>query len=183
MADSVVIPDDRIPLYNPQWLDSILAAAEVALTAIVDVAAMNDVELPAKQLVYVGTVPRDCELVAVSVSTYGFGRPGDPRAGPSGSTCWLPGVVTLNAEITRCVPEENQVRAPGRYASGVVQLPETAAMEDHARTVMQDMMILLEASSVASNYPYDGAGAESNVMVTDPSGGMQSTLMTLTMQV
>lgn len=183
MTEMPMVPEDRLPLYENGWVDNISVAAEAALTAIVDVAAHNDVELPSRQIIYVGTVPKDCEQVAVSVSNYGFGRPGDPMSGPSGDQCWLPGVVTLNAEITRCVPENNQVKPMGRYASGIVNLPENAAMEDHARTVMRDMMILLEAGNVASNYPFEAAGSEASVLVTDPASGYQSVFLTLTLQV
>lgn len=183
MTEMPVIPPEREELYQNGWIDSIAMAAEAALTAIVDVAAVNDVELPARQIIYTGTVPKDCEQVAVSVSTYGFGRPGDPMSGPTGDECWLPGAVTLTAEITRCVPENNQVRAPGRYATGIVNLPTSIAMEDHARQVMRDMMILLEAGNVASNYPYPAAGAEASVLVANPEGGYQSVFLNLTMQV
>lgn len=183
MADMPVIPEDRLDTYQDGWVDSIALAAEAALTAIVDVAAVNDVELPARQIIYVGTVPKDCEQVAVSVSNYGFGRPGDPMPGVSADQCWLPGAVTITAEITRCVPETNQVRPMGRYATGMVDLPTGTAMEDHARTVMRDMMILLEAGNVASNYPYPGAGSEASVLVANPEGGYQSVFLSLTLQV
>lgn len=182
-----LIPEHRYSLYDSTtdvpWIDSIQFAAEAALTAIVDVAAANEVPLPERQIIYVGTTPQDCEQVAVSASSYGFGRPGDPSAGPTGSQCWLPGSVSLNAEITRCVPEENQARPMGRYATGKVSLPSNAAMEDHAKTVMKDMMILLEAGTVAANYPYEGAGSEASVLVTDPQSGYQTVFLTLMMQV
>lgn len=183
MTDLPTIPDERLGIYENGWVDSIAMAAEAALMAIVDVAAANDIELPSRQIIYTGTVPKDCEQVAVSVSNYGFGRPGDPIAGPSGNDCWLPGAVTITGEITRCVPENNQVRAPGRYATGIVNLPTNVAMEDHARKVMRDMMILLEAGNVASNYPFEGAGSEASVLVANPEGGYQSVFLTLTMQV
>lgn len=182
-----MIPEHRYDLYDYDgevpWIDSIQFAAEAALTAIVDVASYNGVELPSRQLIYVGTTPQDCEQVAVSVSNYGFGRPNDPIAGPTGNDCWLPGAVSLNAEITRCVPEENRARPMGRYATGKVELPTNAAMEDHAKTVMRDMMVLLEAGAVASNYPHEGAGSEASVLVTDPQSGYQSVFLTLTLQV
>lgn len=183
MTDLPLIPDDRRELYSGGWIDSISMAAEAVLMSIIDVAAVNDVELPSRQIIYTGTVPKDCEQVAVSVSTYGFGRPGDPMSGPSGSQCWLPGVVTITAEITRCVPENNKVTAPGRYSTGIVNLPTSVAMEDHARTVMRDMMLLLEAGNVASNYPYESAGSEASVLVADPDGGYQSVFLSLTIQV
>lgn len=183
MTDMPLIPEERMETYANGWVDSIAMAAEAALMAIVDVAAANDVELPSRQIIYTGTVPKDCEQVAVSVSNYGFGRPGDPMAGPSGNDCWLPGVVTITAEITRCVPETNQVKAPGRYATGIVNLPASVAMEDHARSVMRDMMVLLESGNVASNYPYEAAGTEASVLVANPEGGYQSVFLSLTMQV
>lgn len=182
-----LIPETRYSLYDSDdvvpWIDSIQFASEAALSAIVDVAAYNDIELPSRQLIYVGTPPQDCEQVVVSVSTYGFGRPGDPISGPTGNDCWLPGSVAINAEITRCVPKENQARPLGRYGTGRVALPTDAAMEDHAVTVMRDMMILLEAGAIASNYPHEGAGSEASVMVTDPQSGYQSVFLTLMMQV
>lgn len=183
MADLPVVATDRLEMYTPEWIDAISVAAEAALSSIVDVAAHSEIELPSKQLIYVGTVPQDCELVAVSASTYGFGRPGDPGPAIDSTGCWYPTSVSLNAQITRCVPETNQVRPMGRYATGLVELPDSISMEDHARTVMRDMRLLLEAANVASNYPYPGAGAEANVMVTDPQDAYQTVIMSLTLQV
>lgn len=177
----VIVPEDRIALYNSDSVKDIQKTAEIILTAIADIAAYCEIELPSRQIVYVGTVPRDMEQVAVTVSTAGFGRPGDPMQGPGiNNDCWLPKRATFNAEITRCVPESNQVRAPGRYASGAVNLPSQASMEDHAATVMADMMVLLEAAQVASNYPFEGSGAEANVMVLDPESGYQSVVLSIT---
>lgn len=177
MTDLPLLPDERKEAYNDGWIDNLATTATNLLTAIQDVAAYHDIELPSRQLIYVGTVPKDCEQVAVSVSTYSYGRPGDPGAGTN--ICWMPTVATLTAEITRCVPENNQVRAMGRYTAGTTTLPTDIAMEDHARTVMRDMMVLLEAGNVASNYPIESSGSEANVLVADPSGGYQSVFLSL----
>ena len=193
MAEGLVVPEDRSTLYDTEiaegvsWIDSIALGADAILGAIIDVAAMNDVELPSSQFIYVGTPAKDCEQVAVTVGSYGFGRPGDPMAGPGltgndEANCWLPGVVQYTAEITRCVPEDNTPRTQSRYGNGLV-LPDTVAKEAHAKTVMRDMMILLEAGNVASNYPYPSAGSEANVLVADPQGGYQSVFLTVSIQV
>lgn len=183
MVETPTIPEDRLEHYTPDWVDSISAAARVALESIVDVAERNGVVLPTRQIIYVSTVPKDCEQVAVSVGTYGFGRPGDPMPGPDVNRCWYPTSVTLTAEITRCVPENNKVRPMGRYATGMVELPSNTAMEEHAEVVMRDMMVLLEAANIASNHPVPGTGTEASVMPADPQGGYQSVFLTLTMQV
>ena len=177
MTELPLLPDERKEAYNDGWIDNIATTATNLLTAIQDVSAYHDIVLPSRQLIYVGTVPKDCEQVAVSVSTYSYGRPGDPGAGTN--MCWMPTVATLTAEITRCVPENNQVRAMGRYTTGTTTLPTDIAMEDHARTVMRDMMVLLEAGNVASNYPIESSGSEANVIVADPSGGYQSVFLSL----
>lgn len=183
MPDSIVISPDRQELYdnNDEYLDTIFKGAEVILMAILDVAAANDITLPTNQLVYIGQVPADCEHVSVSVSTAGFGRPGDPMGGPT--DCWAPHRATYTAEIARCVPKDNQVRSPGRYASGVVELPSSVAMEDHARTLMRDMKLLLESAAVASNFPFEDAGSEANVLVLDPENGFQTVSMSITIGV
>lgn len=180
MTDIPMLQDERKEFYQSHegWIDAIATSATNLLTAIQDVAAFHEIELPARQLIYAGTVPKDCEQVAVSVSTYAYGRPGDPGAGMN--VCWMPTVATLTAEITRCVPENNQVRSMGRYTVGTTVLPTDIAMEDHARTVMRDMMILLEAGNVASNYPVEESGSEASVLVADPSGGYQSVFLSLT---
>lgn len=183
MTEAPTIPADRQEQYTPEWIDSISVASRVVLDSIVDVAESNGVVLPTRQIIYVSTVPKDCEQVAVSVGSYGFGRPGDPQPGPDPNGCWYPTVVTLTAEITRCVPENNQVRPMGRYATGMVELPSNTAMEEHAEVVMRDMMVLLESANVASNYPFPGSGTEASVIPADPQGGYQSVFLTLTLQV
>lgn len=175
------LEEDRIQYLETSWVDDLQYAANVVLTSIQDVAAYSDITLPERQIIYISTTPQDTEQVAVTVSGLGFGRPGDPMQGPG--TCWWPKRATITASITRCVPQDNQVQGQGRYATGIVTLPSDNSMEDHARTMMRDMSVLLEAANIASNYPQPGTGTEASVLVGDPQSGYQTSYLSIVMQV
>jgi hypothetical protein len=111
------------------------------------------IPLPAHRITGVGQIPEDCEQVAVSLIGMTRSAPGES---PAFAPCTQPITLETTVAITRCAPLG-------------VEYPSTQSADDA-------YILLAHACEFT---PLEGSRAQVSVDINDPSGGMQTTVLTL----
>jgi hypothetical protein len=143
---------------------------QALLDKVVEVFAEYTMPLPLRQYWTMGSPAVDCEQVVVSFVQMFLGVPGNQEALPwKGS---IPRTATVNISISRAVPTVGQNGRP----------PSSESIEGYAELVAYDSWILMD--SIARFDPWENAvpgfGVVGTLEVSEPEGGFQTTVMTLT---
>lgn len=161
--------------------------ADHILNTVVATYADHGVDLPARRYLAVGgqgATVHDCEQVTVSFEQGYSGRPGAQAQEPVKCNSLRTGVYII--EVVRALPLANTVAAnpettvPARYGqvkTGVELVPADV-QSAHARTQMQDAMLLLDAGLRAGETTLTGSLAD--VTAGQPQGGYQAMTLVLT---
>jgi hypothetical protein len=151
----------------PPAVDDIWNLSVRLLEQVRQIYARVGIALPSRQYVTLGTPAQDCEQVTVAFQQTYIGPPGDEASTPQ--RCDGPRSAVFQITITRCVPT---VDAKNR-------VPTPEQMEPSTQALMQDAWLLLSTSQELDDY----LGVIATVEATDPAGGLQSIVMTLTLGV
>jgi len=142
------------------------------LTQVGDVFAANGVPLPTRQYWAVGTPAEDCAQVVVALSQLYLGGPGDAAAEPQ--RCEGVRSAVVNVYITRDYPigEQGRAVAPERIIEA-------------SKWVAIDSWLLISSLKGFdwSAFGTPGAGVIATVNALPPNGGVQTTVMNLTLAV
>ena len=147
-------------------LHDILAAVEACYDD-------THVPLPERRLVAASTQPVDCEQLVVSFGQLYLGLPGDEAQQPV--RCDSAMTVVAEVALTRCVAKPSASRTMVRAAT-----PEHLA--ESAQLVLRDAFLLLACGRYMDFWdPFGpGMGVIATVDVADPTGGYQTTTLTIT---
>ena len=148
-------------------LDDLWQLADHILSKTVEVYARNGVPLPPRQYISVASPAQDCEQVTVSWQQAYIGPPGDEASMPQ--RCESPRSAVYQVVVTRCVP----------VADDRGEAPPPEVLSESARVLMQDAWLLLQSSREMDDY----LGIIATVEGTDAQGGLQSTVLNLTLGV
>lgn len=143
---------------------------QALLDKVVEVFAEYNMPLPMRRYWTMASPAVDCEQVVVNFVQMFLGVPGDEQAIPwKGS---IPRTATVNITISRAVPTVGQNGRP----------PSSESIEGYAELCAYDSWILMD--SIARFDPWEdavpGFGVIGTLEVTDPQGGFQTTVLTLT---
>lgn len=146
---------------------------EEVLARVVSSYASFNMELPTRRYFTAGDPVLDCEQVVVTYLQMYIGAPGNEASQPS--RCSDPRSVTLNVIVSRAIPV---VSVNGRP-------PAADAIQDAGVIVAYDSYILLDCAAQfdtwdASGY---GMGVIATIDVRNGEGGLQSTVLTVTMAI
>jgi len=139
--------------------ESLMAMAKTALAAA-------SLAAPARQVIYIGQIPADCEQLAVVFDGW---TPTPPQEGMVVCQSYRWG-ASFTILVTRsCVPGINNAK----------QLPKPENMSATAEIASNDAEALLDL--VANVGEHDGGSVA--VSITPPQGGLQSTILEITVPV
>ncbi len=144
-----------------------------ALETVTTVYEAYNVPLPARQYWAVGRPAEDCAQVVVSFIQMYLGAPGDQANAPQHCNV-APRSAVLEIAITRDYPIG--VNAQAVAVSEIMKASEWAAV---------DSWILMESASAFDTWGdgIPGPGVIATVSPNDPSGGLQTVLMNITVAV
>lgn len=139
--------------------DTLYEMAESLLGTTEQALLKRRLTIPARKVIYMGTIPADCEQLAVVFSTW---TPTPPIEGLT--VClnyrWLGAFTVL---ITRgCVPMVSKSGSP----------PSAASMSDAALVASNDANALLDVVASIGEH-----GGDVSVSTGAPQGGLQSTVL------
>lgn len=138
------------------------ALMNMALQALAD----NGLAVPARQVVYIGQIPADCEQLAVVFDGW---SPTPPQDGMVVCQTYRWG-ASFTVLVTRsCVPGITNAKS----------LPKAVDMSRTAEIASNDAEALLDVVSMAGEH--DGGSVA--VSITPPQGGLQSTMLNITVPV
>ena len=151
--------------YVSEGIETLKDHLHTVLQGVVETFGQAEVELPERRYVTMGRASHDCEQVTVSFQQLYLGLPGDQATQPL--PCDSPRSAAVLVEIVRCLPTANT-------RSGI---PAAAELSSTADKQAIDAWLLLESGLSLENW----SGVLADVAVTEPQGGYQAVVMTLTM--
>jgi len=137
------------------------------LTSIQEIFAREGVALPVRQFVTAGMPAQDCEQVTVAFQQTYIGPPGDEASLPQ--RCDGPRSASYQIAITRCITTVDSRN----------NVPTPQQIQKDAQTLMRDAWILMTCIKEVDDY----LGVIVTLEASDAQGGLQSTMMTLTLGV
>lgn len=162
--------------------DALGRVSRELLARVVDIFGRLGVPLPHKHVWTLGTPVFDCEQVVVALTGLGEGFPvmGESVTRP----CSIPIKATFTVSIVRCAP----------VGDSRGNMPSPDALGGAADATARDAFILMSAAScldlfgaaehpATSRQPWDplgGMGVEASVQISEPSGGYQAAVLSLT---
>lgn len=155
------------PYLAPDTHDDLYDLAVFILAKIQEIFAREGVDLPDRQYVTSGQPAQDCEQVTVAFQQMYIGPPGDEASAPQ--RCDGPRSATFQIAITRCISVGDKRGNP----------PTAAQLQADARRLMRDATILMNSVNELDDY----LGVIVTLEATDPEGGMQSVVMSVTLGV
>lgn len=147
----------------------VASAARHLLDTIVRVFGDNDVELPVRRVITIGSLAVDSPVLAVMFGGVAVGPPGNELNVPF--RVESPRSVTLNVELWRATPAFSN-------AGGVEPSAETVTAT--AETAMNDSWLLLEAAYASDQ---TGVGIVANVTPSAPQGERHGVSMIVEQQI
>lgn len=147
----------------------VASAARYLLDAIVRVFDENEVELPARRVITIGSLAVDTPVLAVMFGGVAVGPPGNelnvPFRGES------PRSITLNVELWRSTPA---------FESAGGAEPSAETVTATAEAAMNDSWLLLQAAYVSDQ---TGVGIVANVTPSAPQGERHGVSMIVEQQI
>lgn len=143
-------------------------------TAVEGIYAQYNVPLPTRRYWTMGRPAEDCEQMAVSFIQLYLGAPGD-QAVEAQHCNVAPRSAVLEISVTRPYTIGNNGKAPA-----------TSEIEKSSDWTAVDAWILMESVNVFDNWDglgLPGLGVIATVSANDPSGGLQTVVMNLTVAV
>jgi len=168
---ATTIPDiNNYPIDDDAKL--VMNMMQRVLDTVVGVYEQMGVPLPARQFWTTGGAVEDCEQVTVNLIQAYLGNPGDQATQPQ--RCNVARSAVLNIAVTRNFPigENGKAVSPDRIMQG-------------SAWAMIDVQVLLEALRSFDQWSDGGPGLGviATVSPADPSGGVQTVNMNLTMAI
>lgn len=146
---------------------------ERILDAVIGVYEQHGIPLPARRYWMMGsTVPEDCEQVVVSFIQAYLGVPGDSAA--DAQQCNQPRTGVFNVHVTRNYPIGEVGKAVP--ADQIIEASKWAAIDSNV------LIWALNDLNVAQD-GYSGPGVIATVNVAPPSGGVQTTVLNISMMI
>lgn len=127
--------------------------------------------IPDRRYWTLGTASVDCEQLVVSFIQMYIGSPGDEVTEPR--RCMDPRSATVHVQIVRKVPT---VTASGKP-------PSADTIQEYSQLQAYDAWVLLESAAQLDAWATTGGyglGVIATVETSEPQGGFQSTILTLT---
>ena len=146
----------------------VASAARFLLETIVRVFAENNVELPARRVITIGSLAVDSPVLAVMYGGVAVGPPGNELDRPFRGDS--PRSLTFNVELWRSTP----AFGPGGGE------PSSESVTASAEVVMHDSWLLLEAAYASDQL---GAGIIASVTPNAPQGEREGVSMIVELQV
>lgn len=148
-------------------------AANKIKTAIENIFTENIIDLPDRRYITVGgmgTVAYDCPQLTVSWQETSNGLPNNPQIGVTNRNCATMHSAVFIVELVRPIPISLNEGVP----------PEPILIEEASVKLMKDAVLLHEAGEIAAEDSLLNGGTIT-ISAGDPSGGLQSIIMTIAM--
>lgn len=163
---------------DPERLAEARAIANMAqgvLDRVVEGFERAGVSLPERRFTKTGSPVSDCEQVVVVFRQAYIGPPGDEASEPQ--RCEGPRSAALEVHITRCIPVPRGTKQTA---------PSPESIQESSEQQMIDAWLLLDLAPSTDQWDQfggPGLGVIATVEAGEAQGGMQSTVLNLTMAI